>query len=362
MRWIARAILALLAFGLARAAVALPPEQPSPGATDEAMLRRIATSAAAPPLAASRAKLNAALTAKLRTVAATSLHPAPSTRTALKSTPFATCSAPAITGVRGEPNGDGTITPDNTFEVTGCDFGATPGSAAINLPGRPTPLPLTLIPVCASADFTHEISCWQDYGAVFRVPHVEGIGDSSATLALTTAGGQTLRVPIRFVALRKMAMVYGAPPIYGKCSHATNNDDCITTPNGPLEVAFEPSSTNYSILAIHQSLCCFNGVRDHDDYQVSLASQWTVASIEIAVNAQLPYCSNAFSSPNKPLSSAVLEAPAFSPDRSAVSFRVDYSVGPVCSEIVYALAIVARGPLGTFYMGSKWVGPPAGHR
>ena len=57
-------------------------------------------------------------------------------------------------------------------------------------------------------------------------------------------------------------------------------------------------------------------------------------------------------------SAAMLEAPILSADKSAVSFRVDYSVGPVCSEIVYAIAIMARGPLGTFYV----VQPPATHR
>jgi hypothetical protein len=67
---------------------------------------------------------------------------------------------------------------------------------------------------------------------------------------------------------------------------------------------------------MHQSLCCFNGVRDHDDYQLSLTSRGTIASMEIAADPKLPYCSNAFSSPNGPLSSAVLEAPVLSADKS----------------------------------------------
>jgi len=132
----------------------------------------------------------------------------------------------------------------------------------------------------------------------------------------------------------------------------------VTTQSGPLQVDFAPSSTNFSILALHQSLCCFNGVRDHDDYQVGLMAQWTVASVEIATDPQLPYCSNAFSSSNRPVSSATLEAPVYSANGSAASFRVDYSVGPVCSEIVYAMAIVAKGPLGTLYD----IPPPAVHR
>lgn len=91
---------------------------------------------------------------------------------------------------------------------------------------------------------------------------------------------------------------------------------------------------------------------------MTLLAQWQVASVEIAADPQLPYCSNAFSSSNRPVSSATLEAPVFSANKSMASFRVDYSVGPVCSEIVYALAIVARGPLGTLYD----IPPPAGHR
>jgi hypothetical protein len=351
-------LLARAVSGLASGAAALPPEHPAPGQPDETTLRRIATSATPPTPATARAKLNAALTARLRAAATTALNPAPAARPVVALRPLATCTAPAITGVQGEPNGDGTVTPDNNFSIAGCDLGTMPGSATIVGPGLSAPLQLTLVPVCASPDFKNEISCWQDSGAVFHVPHLQGVGDSPATLVVTTASGQTLRSPVRFVALRQSALVYGAPPIYGKCSHATNNDDCATTQSGPLQVDFEPSSTNYSVLALHQSICCFNGVRDHDDYQVTLMAQWTVTSVEIAADAQLPYCSNAFSSPNKPISSATLEAPVFSADRSAVSFRVDYSVGPVCSEIVYALAIVARGPLGTFYV----VKPPAGHR
>lgn len=364
MRRLVHAILpALAVFALASGAAALPPEhpapdRPAPGQPDEATMRRIATSATPPPLAMARTKLNAALTARLRAAAVTSLTPIPPARPAVAVTPLATCTTPAITGISGEPNGDGTVTPDNNISITGCHLGTAPGSATIVGPGLAAPLPLTLVPVCASADFKNEISCWQDSGAVFHVPHLEGVGDSPATLVVTTANGQTLRSPVNFVALRQTALVYGTPPISGKCSHATNNDDCVTTESGPLQVDFAPSSTNYSVLALHQSICCFNGVRDHDDYQVALMAQWQVASVEIAADAQLPYCSNAFSSSNRPISSATLEAPVFSADKSAVSFRVDYSVGPVCSEIVYALAIVARGPLGTFYD----VKPPAGHR
>jgi hypothetical protein len=368
VRRIVHAILpALTVLGLASGAAALPPEHPAPehpapehpapGQPDETTLRRIATSATPPPLATARAKLNAALAARLRAAAATSLQPTPPARPVLPPRPLATCTAPAITRAWGEPNGDGTVTPDWNFSITGCALGTTPGSATIVGPGLRAPLQLTLIPVCASPDFK-EMSCWQDTAAVFHVPHLQGVGDSPATLVVTTASGQTLRTPVKFVALRQRALVYGEPPIYGKCSHATNNDDCITTQSGPLTVDFEPASTNYSILALHQSICCFNGVRDHDDYQVALMAQWTVDSVQIAPDAQLPYCSNAFSDPNRPLSSATLEPPVLSADKSAVSFRVDYSVGPVCSEIVYAIAIVARGPLGTFYA----VKPPAGHR
>jgi hypothetical protein len=39
-------------------------------------------------------------------------------------------------------------------------------------------------------------------------------------------------------------MDYGEPPIHGKRSHATNNDDCVTTLSGPGEVTFEPSSND----------------------------------------------------------------------------------------------------------------------
>jgi hypothetical protein len=384
MRRIVHAILpALAVFALASGAAALPPEHPAPehpapehpapehpapehpapgpsapGQPDEPTMRRIAASATPPPLATARAKLNAVLAQRLRAAAATSLNPIPAARPVPPPRALAPCSTPAITGVRGEPNGDGTVTPDNNFSITGCALGTTPGSATIVGPGLGAPLQLTLVPVCASADFKSEISCWQDSGAVFHVPHLQGVGDSPATLVVTMANGQTLRSPVSFVALRQTALVYGDPPISGKCSHATNNDDCVTTQSGPLQVDFAPGSTNYSILALHQSICCFNGVRDHDDYQVALMAQWTVASVEIAPDAQLPYCSNAFSSPNRPISSATLETPVFSAGKSAVSFRVDYSVGPVCSEIVYAIAIVARGPLGTFYD----IKPPPGHR
>ncbi len=364
MKRLVQAILpALAVLALASGAAALPPDRPapdgpSPGQPDEATMRRIATSARPPPLATARAKLNAALSARLRAAAATSLSPVPPARPVVPVKPLAPCTAPAITGVRGEPNGDGTVTPDNTFGITGCSLGTTPGSASLVGPGLRAPVALTLLPVCASPDFKNEISCWQDTAAVFHVPHLQGVGDSAVTLVVTLANGQKLESPVSFVALRQTALVFGEPPIFGKCSHATNNDDCVTTQSGPLQVDFAPSSTNYSILALHQSLCCFNGVRDHDDYQVTLMAQWTVSGVDIAVDAQAPYCSNAFSDPNRPISSSTLEAPVYSADKRTASFRVDYAVGPVCSEIVYALAITARGPLGTLYD----IPPPSGHR
>jgi hypothetical protein len=80
---------ALAVFALASAAVALPPERPAPNQPapseppaqpDEATLRRIATAATPPPLAAARTKLNAVLSQRLRAAAATALSPVPAAR------------------------------------------------------------------------------------------------------------------------------------------------------------------------------------------------------------------------------------------------------------------------------------------
>ena len=89
-----------------------------------------------------------------------------------------------------------------------------------------------------------------------------------------------------------------------------------------------------------------------------LPPQWTFRSFEIATDPQLAYCSNAFSNPHE-RSPATLEAPVHSADKSTVNFRVDYSVGPVCSLIAYAISIVASGPLGT---STCVIDPPTGHR
>jgi len=196
---------ALAVFALAGAAVALPPERPTPNQPassepsaqpDEATLRRIATAATPPPLAAARTKLNAVLSERLRAAAATAVNPVPAARPVPPPVALAPCTTPAITGVRGEPNGDGTVTPDNNFSISGCALGTTPGSATITGPGLRAPVALTLVPVCASADFKNQISCWQDSGAVFHVPHLEGVGDSTATLVVTLANGQQLQSPV----------------------------------------------------------------------------------------------------------------------------------------------------------------------
>lgn len=356
---IVRATLAVLSFGLAIPAVAAPPRQgPLAGSADEAALRRLVASATAPSTEAESAKLNGILTARLRALITVNLPPTPAARPVLAAMPHAACADPMISRVEGEPNGDGTVTPDHTMEIVGCGLGTAQGSATLVLGGSRPPLQLTVRPVCLATDFSHEISCWQDFAVAFGVPHVEGVRDSPATLVVTTASGKTLQVPVKFVALRQSIVLYGEPPIYGKCSHKTNNDDCVTTQSRPLQVNFDPGSKNYSILARHQSLCCFTGVHDHDDYQVSLPSQWAITDLQIAVDPQFPYCSNAFSNPHES-SSATLESPVFSADKSAVNFKVDYSVGAVCSEIAYAISIVASVPLGTpIYV----VNPPSGHR
>jgi len=349
----------MLAFALASAAVAAPPSQgPLPEPSDEAALRRLAAAATAPSIEAERAKLNGILTARLRVLTTENQPPTPAARQVLPATPHAACSDPMISRIVGGPNADATVTPNYDFSIAGCGFGTAVGSATLDLGGSIPPLHLPVLPVCTE-DYVHEISCWQDYAVVFNVPHIEGVKDLQATFVLTTASGKTLQVPIKFVALRQSVVVYGAPPIHGNCSHKTNNDDCITTKTRPITVTFDPRADNFSVLAQHQSLCCFTGVRDHDDYQVSgLPPQWTIGPVVIATDPQLPYCSNAFSNPNE-RSSATLEAPVYSADKSTVNFRIDYSVGPVCSLIAYAISIVASGPLGT---STYVINPPTGHR
>lgn len=84
----------------------------------------------------------------MRAAAATALNPIPPARPPVAVTPVATCTTTAaVTEVRGEPNGDGTVTPDNNLSIAGCHLGTTAGSATIVGPDWQAPLQLTLVPV-----------------------------------------------------------------------------------------------------------------------------------------------------------------------------------------------------------------------